>query len=282
MRTILLGRTFKTDDSILKEKLSLFEGKKYLFKIVKFKFMKEENVKEYYAKVHSFESFGTLDGPGIRFILFLQGCSLKCKYCQNRDTWDIHGGEFKSLDEIFSKIIRYKSYICPNGGVTISGGEPLIQNEFLIQLFRKLEKEGIHTCIDTSGMFIINDKMKELINLTDLFLLDIKHIDSEKCVNLAGVPNKRELDFARYLSDNGKHMWIRLVLVPGFTDDENDLLKLKEFLSILKTVDRVDILPYHEMGRNKWKKLGVRYELDGVRAANAEDIARAKRILGIN
>lgn len=124
--------------------------------------------------------------------------------------------------------------------------------------------------------------MKELINLTDLFLLDIKHIDSEKCVNLAGVQNKRELDFARYLSDNGKHMWIRLVLVPGFTDDENDLLKLKEFLSTLKTVDRVDILPYHEMGRYKWKKLGVRYELDGVRAANAEDIARAKRILGIN
>ena len=209
---------------------------------ISFKFMEDGNVKEYYAKVHSFESFGTLDGPGIRFILFLQGCSLKCKYCQNRDTWDINGGEFKSLDEIFSKIIRYKSYICPDGG---------------------------------------NDKIKELIDLTDLFLLDIKHIDSEKCIDLVGVPNKRELDFARYLSDNGKHMWIRQVLVPGFTDDENDLLKLKEFLATLKTVDRIDILPYHDMGRYKWEKLGEKYELDGVRTATNEDVARAKMILNI-
>ena len=128
---------------------------------ISFKFMEDGNVKEYYAKVHSFESFGTLDGPGIRFILFLQGCSLKCKYCQNRDTWDINSGEFKSLDEIFSKIIRYKSYICPDGGVTVSGGEPLLQVEFLIQLFKKLKMEKIHTCIDTSGMFLINDKIKE-------------------------------------------------------------------------------------------------------------------------
>ena len=248
---------------------------------ISFKFMEDGNVKEYYAKVHSFESFGTLDGPGIRFILFLQGCSLKCKYCQNRDTWDINGGEFKSLDEIFSKIIRYKSYICPDGGVTVSGGEPLLQVEFLIQLFKKLKKEKIHTCIDTSGMFLINDKIKELIDLTDLFLLDIKHIDSEKCIDLVGVPNKRELDFARYLSDNGKHMWIRQVLVPGFTDDENDLLKLKEFLATLKTVDRIDILPYHDMGRYKWEKLGEKYELDGVRTATNEDVARAKMILNI-
>ena len=210
-----------------------------------------ENIK-YYAKVHSIESFGTVDGPGIRFVLFLQGCSLKCKYCHNRDTWDINGGEFKSLDEIFEKILRYKNYIFPKGGVTITGGEPLLQYEFLIQLFKKLKKENIHTCIDTSGMVTINDKMKELIDLTDLFLLDIKHINPEKCKDLVGVSNKKELEFAKYLSDNGTHMWIRQVLIPGYTDDEHDLLKLKDFISTLKTVDKIEILPYHNMGKYKW------------------------------
>ena len=242
--------------------------------------MEEKNI-EYYAKVHSIESFGTVDGPGIRFVLFLQGCSLKCKYCHNRDTWDIKGGEFKSLDEIFENILRYKSYIYPNGGVTVTGGEPLLQYEFLIELFKRLKKEGIHTCIDTSGMVILSDKIKELIDLTDLFLLDIKHIDPDKCKELVGMSNKRELEFARYLSDNNKHMWIRQVLVPGFTDDEQDLLKLKDFIASLKTVDRVEILPYHNMGKYKWEELNYKYELDGVRTATDEDVLRAKNILEI-
>ena len=240
-----------------------------------------ENIK-YYAKVHSIESFGTVDGPGIRFVLFLQGCSLKCKYCHNRDTWDINGGEFKSLDEIFEKILRYKNYIFPKGGVTITGGEPLLQYEFLIQLFKKLKKENIHTCIDTSGMVTINDKMKELIDLTDLFLLDIKHINPEKCKDLVGVSNKKELEFAKYLSDNGTHMWIRQVLIPGYTDDEHDLLKLKDFISTLKTVDKVEILPYHNMGKYKWEKLGFKYELEGVPEASNKDVERAKKITGFN
>ena len=242
--------------------------------------MEEKNI-EYYAKVHSIESFGTVDGPGIRFVLFLQGCSLKCKYCHNRDTWDIKGGEFKSLDEIFENILRYKSYIYPNGGVTVTGGEPLLQYEFLIELFKRLKKEGIHTCVDTSGMVILSDKIKELIGLTDLFLLDIKHIDPDKCKELVGMSNKRELEFARYLSDNNKHMWIRQVLVPGFTDDEQDLLKLKDFIASLKTVDRVEILPYHNMGKYKWEELNYKYELDGVRTATDEDVLRAKKILEI-
>ena len=236
----------------------------------------------YNAKVHSIETCGTLDGPGVRFVLFLQGCHLRCKYCQNRDTWDVSSGEYKSLDEIFNKILRYKNYICPNGGVTVSGGEPLLQPKFLIELFKKLKDDDIHTCIDTSGMFDITDDIKELLNYTDLVLLDIKHIDTNKCKDLVGSYNDKELAFARYLSDNGIHMWIRQVLVPGYTDDEQDLLKLKEFISTLKNVDRFEFLPYHDMGKYKWEKLGVKYELEGVRVANDDDVNRAKKILGIS
>lgn len=236
---------------------------------------------KYYAKVHSIESFGTVDGPGIRFVLFLQGCHLQCKYCHNRDTWDMNGGEYKSLDDIFEKIMKYKNYIYPNGGVTVTGGEPLLQVKFLIELFEKLKKENIHTCVDTSGMVALTDDIKKLLSLTDLVLLDIKHINSEKCKNLVGFNNERELAFARYLSDNNIHMWIRQVLVPGYTDDEQDLLKLKDFISSLNTVDKVEILPYHDMGRYKWEKLGLKYELDGVRVANDDDVTRAKNLLGI-
>lgn len=236
---------------------------------------------KYYAKVHSIESFGTVDGPGIRFVLFLQGCHLQCKYCHNRDTWDMNGGEYKSLDDIFEKIMKYKNYIYPNGGVTVTGGEPLLQVKFLIELFEKLKKEHIHTCVDTSGMVALTDDIKKLLYLTDLVLLDIKHIDSKKCKNLVGFNNEKELAFARYLSDNNIHMWIRQVLVPGYTDDEQDLLKLKDFINSLNTVDKVEILPYHDMGRYKWEKLGLKYELDGVRVANDDDVTRAKNLLGI-
>lgn len=236
----------------------------------------------YYAKVHSIESFGTVDGPGIRFVLFLQGCHLKCKYCHNRDTWDMNGGEYKSSDDIFEKIVKYKNYIHPNGGVTITGGEPLLQVKFLIQLFEKLKKENIHTCIDTSGMVALTDDIKYLLSLTDLVLLDIKHINSEKSKDLVGFSNEKELEFARYLSDNNIRMWIRQVIIPGYTDDKEDLLKLKDFISNLKTVDKVELLPYHDLGKYKWKKLGLNYELENVRPANDEDIEKAKKILGIS
>ena len=236
----------------------------------------------YYAKVHSIESFGTVDGPGIRFVLFLQGCHLQCKYCHNRDTWDINGGEYKSVDEIVEKINRYKNYIIPSGGgVTVTGGEPLIQASFVLELFKKLKENGIHTCVDTSGMFALTDGIKEVLKYTDLFLLDIKHIDDEKCKELVGVSNKKELEFARYLSDNNIKMWIRQVLVPGYTDNEQDLLKLKDFLATLKTLEKVQVLPYHNMGKYKWEKLGLEYPLEGVREANQEDIDIAKKILGI-
>lgn len=233
------------------------------------------------GRIHSFESLGAVDGPGVRFVIFMQGCSLKCKYCQNRDTWDLHGGTTYSVEELIEKILRYKNYIMPNGGVTISGGEPLLQAKFLIELFTELKKYNIHTCIDTSGSFDLTYDIKKLIDLTDLCLLDIKCINDEKAKELTGVSNKKELAFAEYLSSIGKPMWIRQVLVPGITDDEQDLLALKEFISTLKTVEKVEILPYHDLGKFKWEKLGCKYELEGYRTANQEDVKRAKEILGI-
>ena len=243
--------------------------------------MKQEKDLRYYAKVHSIETFGAVDGPGIRFVLFLQESHLQCKDCHNRDTWDINGGSYKSLDELFDKIIRYKNYIFPNGGVTVTGGEPLLQAKFILELFKKLKKEGIHTCIDTSGIIALTDDIKEVLKFTDLVLLDIKHIDNEKCKELVGKSNKLELEFAKYLSDNNISIWIRQVLIPGYTDDEQDLLKLKEFISSLKTVEKVELLPYHNIGEFKWKKLGLKYPLEGVPQATDNDIARAKQILGL-
>lgn len=241
-----------------------------------------ENKLNNVAKVHSIESFGTVDGPGIRFVLFLQGCGLKCKYCHNRDTWDMTLGEEKTLEEIIEKVKRYKTYMnLSGGGVTVTGGEPLLQVKFLIEFFKRLKEEKINTCIDTSGMFNITEDIKEVLKYTDLVLLDIKHIDDEKCKDLVGFSNKKELEFARYLSENNKKMWIRQVLVPGYTDDEKDLVKLKEFLATLKTVEKVQILKYHSMGKYKWEKLGQKYELEGVRDATLEDEERAKKILGI-
>jgi len=235
-----------------------------------------------FAKIHSIDSFSTVDGPGIRFVIFMQGCHLKCKYCQNRDTWDISGGKYYSLNEIFDRIMQYKNYLIPSGGgVTISGGEPLLQANFLIELFQKLKQENIHTCIDTSGIVSITNAVKELLNLTDLVLLDIKHINSEKCKALVGYSNELELNFAKYLNNQKIHMWIRQVLIPGITDNKEDLLKLKEFLSTLEYVQKIEILPYHTLGKNKWLECCFPYELDNIREATQEDVNRAQQIIGI-
>ena len=242
--------------------------------------MERKDLKQY-AKIHSFESFGTVDGPGIRYVIFMQGCHLKCKYCHNRDTWDMNGGYYSSLDEIIKKIDNYKNYIMPNGGVTVTGGEPLLQVHFLIELFKKLKDKNIHTCIDTSGMVDITEDIKELLSYTDLVLLDIKHIDPIKCKDLVGFSNEKELNFAKYLSDNGIDMWIRQVLIPGYTDDENDLKKLKSFIDSLNTVKKVEVLPYHNMGEYKWKKLGLKYELANVETPTEEELKKAKQILNI-
>lgn len=237
--------------------------------------------KKNYAKIHSIETFGTVDGPGIRFVAFFQGCHLECKYCHNRDTWDINSGNYISVDELFDEVLRYKTYIVPNGGFTASGGEPLLQPYFLISLFKKLKSANIHTTIDTSGMIEITDTIKKLLSLTDLVLLDIKHINPNKCKELVGFSNEKELTFAKYLSDNNIPIWIRQVIIPGITDDEEDLIKLKEFIKSLKTVKKVELLPYHNLGEYKWKKLGFEYKLKDIRPANSDDINRAKKILEI-
>lgn len=232
------------------------------------------------AKIHSFESFGTVDGPGIRFIVFMQGCPLKCKYCHNRDTWDTSGGTEYSIDDVIEKISHSKPYMNnSNGGVTISGGEPLLQVEFVTELFKKLKIMNIHTALDTSGSLPVTEKIQELLKYTDLVLLDIKHIDNEKCIQLTGVPNTNTLNFAKYLSDNNIPMWIRQVLVPGFTDDENDLKQLKKFIDTLQSVEKVEILPYHDLGKFKWKELGEKYELENIKSPTQEQISKAKEIL---
>ncbi len=234
------------------------------------------------GKIHSIETFGTVDGPGIRYVIFLQGCHLRCKYCHNRDTWDTTIGTPKKVSELVQDIQKYSDYIkFSKGGVTVTGGEPLLQPKFLIALFTELKKLGYHTALDTSGMFPLTPEVKQVLSLTDLVLLDIKHIDDEKCKDLVGFSNKLELEFANYLSENGIKMWIRQVIIPGITDDENDLIRLKEFLQTLKTVEKIELNPYHTLGVYKWEDLGLEYPLKGVRQANTEDIERAKRILGI-
>lgn len=234
------------------------------------------------GKIHSIETFGTVDGPGIRYVIFLQGCHLRCKYCHNRDTWDTTIGTPKKVSALVQDIQKYSDYIkFSKGGVTVTGGEPLLQPKFLIALFTELKKLGYHTALDTSGMFPLTPEVKQVLSLTDLVLLDIKHIDDEKCKDLVGFSNKLELEFANYLSENGIKMWIRQVIIPGITDDENDLIRLKEFLQTLKTVKKIELNPYHTLGVYKWEDLGLEYPLKGVRQANTEDIERAKCILGI-
>lgn len=232
------------------------------------------------GKIHSFETLGAVDGPGIRFILFMQGCSLRCKFCHNRDTWDCKTGTEYSVDDIYNKIIRYKNYFSvSNGGVTISGGEPLLQPDFVIELLKKLKAAGISTAIDTSGMVDINAKIKEIIDLTDLFLVDIKSINDEVCKELVGHSNKKELEFIKYLDSIGKEIWIRQVIVPGITDKEEDLYKLRDFINSVEHITKVDLLPYHDLGKYKWLELGEKYPLEDVRTADSNDIERVKKIL---
>ncbi len=236
------------------------------------------------GRIHSFESFGTVDGPGIRFVVFLQGCPLRCQYCHNPDTWK-GGGQEYSAEDVANRAWKYKNYFGEKGGVTVTGGEPLLQMDFVIELFTLLKEKGLHTCVDTSGITfkkgdaVSVEKHKKLLEVADLFLLDIKHIDDAACKMLTGMGNANTLDFARFLSENGKRIWIRQVLVPNLTDNDQTLERTRAFIDELKTVEKVEVLPYHTMGEVKYEKLGIDYPLKGVQAPTKERVENAKRIL---
>ena len=236
------------------------------------------------GRVHSFESFGAVDGPGVRFLIFLQGCPMRCRYCHNPDSWKIGAGEEYSAEEILDRAERFRSYWGDRGGITVSGGEALLQIDFLIELFELARERGISTCLDTSaqpfsreGVFF--DKFRRLMRVTDTVLLDIKHIDDTEHRSLTGHTNRNILDCARYLDEIGKRVWIRHVLVPGITDNDEWLTKLRDFLSTLSNVERIDVLPYHTMGIYKYRELGIKYSLEGVEPPSRERIDNANRIL---
>ncbi|MDE6661260.1 MAG: pyruvate formate lyase-activating protein [Anaeroplasmataceae bacterium] len=240
------------------------------------------------ARIHSLESFGTVDGPGIRFVIFFKGCPLRCAYCHNPDTWTQDNSLIYTVDELVEEILQYKSYFGSDGGVTVSGGEPLLQIDFIIELFKKLKEFHIHTACDTSGITFNKEdevslaKHLELLEVCDLFLLDIKHINDEEHKKLTKVGNKNILEFAKFLSAHKKKMWIRHVIVPGITLNKEYLKELRAFIDTLDSVEKVEALPYHTMGKVKYQNLGIEYPLENVEAPTTEEMEFARKILGIN
>lgn len=229
------------------------------------------------GSLHSFESFGTKDGPGIRFVFFLQGCPLRCLYCHNPDTWNMNDKKYEMTpEEAFHEVLKVKGFI-QNGGVTVSGGEPMLQPDFVLELFKLCKQEGFHTAIDTSGN-LFNDKIKEVLEYTDLVLLDIKHINPEKYQKLTARPLEPTLHFIKYLADIHKPVWLRYVLVPQFTDNDEDLHKWAEYASGFPNVERVDILPFHQMGIHKWQQLEKDYQLKDIYPPSEEEVLKAEGI----
>ena len=234
--------------------------------------------------IHSTESFGSADGPGVRFLIFMQGCNLRCKFCHNPDTWDKTCGQEVTAKELLDTAERYRPYWGSEGGITVSGGEPLLQIDFLIELFSEAKKRGINTCIDTAGEPYsdaepFRSRFDELCRLTDLFMVDIKHIDEEEHIKLTGKTGANILAMLRDLSAKGNPVWIRHVLVPGITDNDLHLRRMREFIDTLSNVKKTEVLPYHTLGRFKWEKLGIGYPLDGVEPPTTERVENAKKIL---
>ncbi len=236
------------------------------------------------GRIHSLESFGTVDGPGTRFVVFVQGCPMRCAYCHNPDTWAMNGGTLMEAEEIFEQYKRNEPFY-KGGGITVTGGEPLMQVDFLIDLFTIAKANNVHTCIDTSGIaykptntaFI--EKLDKLMALTDLVMLDIKHIDPAKHLELTKQPNEGILAFVSYLEEKGVDMWIRHVVVPGITDDDKYLFDLGYFIGQFKNLKALDVLPYHTMGENKYEKLGIEYPLKGVPPMEKSKIVEKKAVI---
>lgn len=236
------------------------------------------------GKIHSLESFGTVDGPGVRFVIFLQGCPMRCAYCHNPDTWDMNAGTVMEASEIIRQYERNRGFY-REGGITVTGGEPLLQLDFLYELFTLAKEKDAHTCIDTSGIVYQPDnrdfmeKLDKVLDQTDLIMLDIKHIDPEKHQELTGQPNDNILAFADYVSSCSIPLWIRHVIVPGITDDDKYLYRLGYFIGHLKSLKALDVLPYHTMGTVKYEKLGIPYRLKDVPAMDKSKTAEKKQII---
>lgn len=231
--------------------------------------------------IHSYETFASVDGPGVRFAVFLNGCPMRCKYCHNPDTWK-EGGDAAEAKDVFNRALKYKNYWKNGGGITVSGGEPMLQQEFVTELFTLAKNKGVNTCLDTSGIMFNpcdTEKTDALLKVTDLVMLDIKHIDEEAHIKLTGKPNKNILDFAQYLSDKKIPVWIRHVLVPGITLDEGALLRLGRFIGTLENVKRIEVLPYHSMGKYKYEKLKIPYPLGNIPDATNEQAQGALKII---
>ena len=230
-------------------------------------------------RLHSVESLGTYDGPGVRLVLFTQGCNFKCKYCANPDTIEKTGeSRLYEYDELMNLARSQRPFFGKRGGITMSGGEPLMQAKAIAPFFRMLQEEGFNTCIDTNGSYITED-VKELLEYTDLVLLDIKGMDEQAHINIAGASNKATLRFTKYLQEINKAVWVRYVLVPGYTDSDEDLHALGKFLQPMKNIEKLEIQPYHKLGVHKYESLGWNYELEDVPENTPEQLIRAKNIL---
>ena len=236
------------------------------------------------GRIHSFETFGSVDGPGVRFIVFMQGCKMRCRYCHNPDTWAMEGGMQLSAQDVLDKALRYRDYWGEKGGITVSGGEPLLQMDFVTELFTLAKKQGIHTTIDTAGGpyraqadFI--QAFDRLLAVTDLVMLDLKHLDNTTHKKLTGISNEPVLAMARDLSERGQAMWIRHVLVPGWSDEDGHLKDLSAFIDTLKTVERVEVLPFHNHAKFKWETLGIKYTFADMLPPSKESVAKAKKLL---
>ncbi len=237
------------------------------------------------GRIHSLESFGTVDGPGVRFVVFVQGCPMRCAYCHNPDTWEMNAGTEMEPSYIIEQYERNKSFY-RGGGITVTGGEPLMQVDFLIELFTLAKEKDIHTCLDTSGIAYRKDgnpewlkKLDHLMTLTDLVMLDIKHIDPQKHMELTEQPNEGILAFVEYLAEKNVDMWIRHVVVPTITDDDVYLEQLGYFIGQFKNLKALDVLPYHTMGEVKYKKLGLEYKLKGIPAMEKDKVIEKKQVI---
>lgn len=233
------------------------------------------------GRIHSTESFGTVDGPGIRFVIFMQGCPMRCAYCHNPDTWNTEGGVWRSVDELLEEYNRYKEFL-KGGGITVTGGEPLMQIEFVTELFEKAKKLGIHTCLDTSGITYHIQKretFERLLKSCDLIMLDLKQMNSTKHKLLTGFDNQNILEFAKLIDSQGVDLWVRFVAVPGITDQEEDLIALGEFLASLETLKALDVLPYHTMGLHKYEQLKIEYKLKDIEPMDEKTARRLRNII---